>query len=67
MYGFYYFSVQGNFKSINDRGQEENAKEMFLTESANFMDAETMVSALLKETTQFPDTLMSQKSIGLIR
>ena len=57
MYGFYYFSVQGNFKSINDRGQEENAKEMFLTESANFMDAETMVSALLKETTQFPNTI----------
>nr|DAL20250.1 MAG TPA_asm: hypothetical protein [Caudoviricetes sp.] len=33
MYGFNYFSVQGNFRSINDRGQEENAKELFLTES----------------------------------
>ena len=57
MYGFNYFSVQGNFRSINDRGQEENAKELFLTESANFCDAETTVSELLKETTQFPDTI----------
>lgn len=57
MYGFYYFSVQGNFKSINNRGQEENAKELFLTESASFYDAETTVSELLKETTQFPDTI----------
>lgn len=57
MYGFYYFSVQGNFRSINNRGKEENAKEIFLTESANHGDAENMVLELLNETTQFPDTI----------
>lgn len=57
MYGFYYFSVQGNFRSIDNRGKEENAKELFLTESANYSDAENMVLQLLNETTQFPESI----------
>lgn len=57
MYGFYYFSVQGNFRTTNSKGKEVNAKELFLIESANFGDVENTVLELLDKTTQFPDTI----------